>query len=241
LKKDTESLYFELNEDQAKELIKIADFTKKDVFYDLGSGTGKVVLEVVKHSPVQKSIGIESMKKLHEKARMRLIREHTVGKIKNLKRVDFWLGHLGNEDEDNDGNLILDYSDATVIFASLDEHEDDILYYKERLCWNKTRIIKKDIPLVGYRSVANRFDTECWLFLSKPPHKRINKKDWVRSISPDFQTLDDVYDYYFNQLVKRFEKLYLQDGKSKTYSKRMAKRDTISSLLQLKMVINERF
>lgn len=241
MKTESETPYFELNEEQCKELIKLANFEPKDIFYDLGSGTGRVVLEVVKHSRVAKSIGIESMKKLHEKARLNLVREHAKGRIKNLKRVDFWLGHLDNEYEDNYGNLILDYSDATVIFASLDEQEDDVYYYKKRTCWKKTRIIKKDIPLVGYSSVANRSNLNCWFFLSKQTHRKINKREWIRSVHPNFRTIDDVYNYYFNQLMKRFERLYLHDGKSVKYSKRMAKKDAMSSLLQLKTVVNERF
>ena len=236
-----ETPYFELNEEQCREMIKLADFTRKDVFYDLGAGTGKVVLEVAKHSPVRKSIGIESMKKLHEKARLGLIREHSAGKIKNLKRVDFWLGSLYNEDEDVDGNLSLDYSDATVVFASTDEVEEDVDDYEERMNWNKIRLIKKDIPLVGYKSIANRSNTECWLFLSKPPHKRIKKREWIRSVSPNFDTIDDIYDYYYNQLCRRFERLILADGVTKDYARRRSKKEATSSLLGLKMLVNSRF
>jgi len=39
---------FELNDKQIAELISLADFKKGDIFYDLGCGEGKVVIEVAK-------------------------------------------------------------------------------------------------------------------------------------------------------------------------------------------------
>jgi len=79
---------FELNTFQINELISLAKFNTKDIFFDLGSATGKVVREVVKQTNVKMAIGIESDFKKYEKARKCAIQELTKDE---LNRIDFWL------------------------------------------------------------------------------------------------------------------------------------------------------
>ena len=231
---DCNSEYFELNNKQISELIKLAKFKKNDVFYDLGAGTGKVVMAVAKSSPVVKSIGIENTKCIYEKARKQLNNQYRNGKIKNLDRVDFWLGSITNEEVDNDDILTLDYSDATIVFAGNAEDFGDIKLYKERIKHKKLRLISKDIPLVGYESKANRSNNDCWFFLSKRPFKRISKKMWIKSVCPSFKSLNDIYDYYYNRLERRFRE---NPEKPDKISKKLAR----SAILELQLLINERF
>lgn len=238
--KKPEIPYFELNKNQINELINLAQFKKGDIFYDLGCGRGCVVIEVAKTS-VTKSIGIESSKKLYNKARLRLNQGIRRRKVKNFEKTDFWLSRLDNQDVDNDNKQTIDFSDAKVVFYSLDEDEylkSDFINYN---VWNKAKIIKKDIPLIGYDSEANRSNKDCWLFLTKPPYKKLSRKKWIKSVSDDFDSIDDLYVYYYEQLSKRFENLYLRYKRSKKYSEKMGKKHAESSLLQLKMSINNRY
>lgn len=239
--KNLENEIFQLNKEQIYELIKIANFEKKDIFYDLGCGAGNVVIEIAKTN-VLRSIGIESSRKYYEIAKNNLYQQISNKEIKNYKKIDFWLSHIDNQDVDNSGKEVIDFSDATVIFYSMDEHEEFLSDLKSWNLWNKSRIIKKDIPLVGYESYANRKCNDCWFFLTDKNHKRIkSKKVWAKSISEDFNGIDDVYEYYFKQLYDRFKKMYLIEKKSQKYSEKIARKNTESSLLQLKMVVNDRF
>ena len=241
MKGKIENKVFELNKNQINELIKLAQFKKGNVFYDLGSGSGKIVIQVAQ-TPVSKSIGVESCRKLYNMARKLLNQGIKNGEIKFFDKIDFWLSNIDNQDVDNDNDPVIDFSNATVVFYSMDETESVISDLKEWKIWNKVKLIKKDIPLIGYESESNKSDKDCWLFLTKPPYKRIkNKNKWAKTISDDFKTIDSVYDYYFKKLSKRFEKLYLNDKRMKDYSKRMGIKNAESSLLQLKISVHERF
>lgn len=239
--KDLENKIFQINKEQINELINLANFGKKDIFYDLGCGIGKVVFEVAKTN-VLRSIGIESSKKYYEIAKNSLYRQIRNKRIQNYKKIDFWLSTIDNQDIDNDQKPVIDFSDATVIYHSMDEDEDFISDLKSWSLWKKSRIIKKDIPLVGYESISNRKCNDCWFFLTNKNHKRIkSKKVWAKSVSNDFNDIDDVYDYYFRQLCERFKKMYLNEKKSKKYSEKMGRKNAEGSLLQLKMIVNDRF
>ncbi|MBM3468034.1 MAG: hypothetical protein FJX71_01215 [Alphaproteobacteria bacterium] len=54
--------YGEITYDSASHILNDLDLTKNDVFYDLGSGVGKLVLQVYLTTPVKKSVGIELSK-----------------------------------------------------------------------------------------------------------------------------------------------------------------------------------
>ena len=49
-------------------LLKDLQLTEKDVFYDLGSGVGKIPVQVYLQSPVQKSVGVELSPTRHARA-----------------------------------------------------------------------------------------------------------------------------------------------------------------------------
>lgn len=113
---------------------------KNDVFYDLGSGYGRVVRAAIKHGKVRKAVGIE-----HEDdrfCRAREIAKRTMSK-KELKKIDFWLGDM----ED------FDISDATVIYEGHEPFEEDKMYRKLLKGKKGVKIIKRHLPLVGYRPI----------------------------------------------------------------------------------------
>jgi hypothetical protein len=219
---------FELNDEQIRELIKLAKFTEKDVFYDRGSGEGRVVIQVAKLTKVKKSIGIEAYRKPYKIARENANNQLT---LEQLRRVDFWFGEMKSEPmkDDYDSDYFYDISDATVIYNSLHEELDDLDYYKDMLKKRGARIVTKDLPLVGFRSEANRADRDCWLFMMRMPLKRItSKKEWARSVLGRYDaTMEDLYHHFGRQLAER----------KKYYSKK----DIVETILNLKLVVNRRF
>lgn len=88
----------------------------KDVFYDLGSGSGKAVLSAVLFFNVNKSIGIELLPPLYEQANTQLkkaiqrFEQHDVEKeyLPQMERIQFI----------NDSFLHYDFGDADIIYVA---------------------------------------------------------------------------------------------------------------------------
>jgi len=190
---------FQLTKIQRKALIEFANIGHKDVFYDLGSADGKVVLDIVKQTNVKKAIGIESSKIHHNKAKRSVLCQLPK---KDLRRIDFWLGEFG---EGGCGCYDYDISDATIVYNSLNEERSEINYYRDQFKSKQIKIIKKDLPLVGFWSIPYCKNRNCWFFLIPFPLKRIQGKNkWAISVlGQNNVTIDNVYEYYNQQLKKR--------------------------------------
>ena len=119
-------LPYEIDDDQIRELIKLANLHPNDVFYDLGSARGRVIIALAKETQIKKAIGIEYERELYDKARRYAHDELTIGQ---LKKIDFWFGNIDFEADDGDG-YFYDLSDATVVYNSTDEDEDTIRHLK---------------------------------------------------------------------------------------------------------------
>lgn len=221
---DSKDKTFELNAEQITDLIRLADFNETDIFYDMGSGKGQVVIQVAKQTKVKKSIGIEKDKETYEKARRTAIDELT---LEQRRKTDFWYGDMDARQEDG-SDYFYDIWDATVVYYSLHEGLDDVLYYRRRFGKRRLKIITKDLPIVGYRSQANRSNPDCWFFLMRYPLRRITtKKQWVRSVlGRQNATIDDVYEYFAKQLEKR---------------PAHGRKSVIDAILNLKQLVNKRF
>lgn len=99
-------LYGEIKHGSIEKLVDYLNLTKADVFFDLGSGIGKVVVQVALLSPVKKSVGIELSKTRHKDATSALMEAYT------------WLPHLKNRCEFLNADLMTaDLSSATVIYT----------------------------------------------------------------------------------------------------------------------------
>jgi hypothetical protein len=219
--------FFELNEAQISELISLAAFHPNDVFYDLGSGEGKTVIEVAKVSNVKRSIGIEHYVEPSEKGKRAAIADLSPAQ---QRKLSFWYGEIDAKLHDG-CNFTYDLDDAKVLYFSHHEDMETLEYFKERFPEKRLRIITKDLPLVGYPSEANRYDADCWFFLTQWPLRnkaRITSKNkWAESVLGVLGVnLEQVGSYFGGQLSKR-----------KAYSKK----DVIDSLLELDRLINERF
>ncbi|QLH08811.1 hypothetical protein [Candidatus Nitrosotenuis sp. DW1] len=222
---------FELSPKHINSLFRLLKTNTKDVFYDFGCGRGLAVCQAVTKYHMNLSIGIELNLDYYEFARKYAIDRLTKNQ---LRKIEFHLGRFDNDDT-YEGNFIYDYSDATIVYSSLDEEIEDLDFYKKRLNWKKVKIVKKDIPLIGFDFEANREHQDCWLFMMKYPFKRIKDKDrWASLVlGKDNVSITNLYEHYFTLLENRHLKL--------GWSKSEAKKDANSSVRNLKKIVCQRF
>ena len=105
-KASSSSLYGEITFGALDKLIAYLDLNEKDVFFDLGSGVGKVVLQVAMTSPVKKAIGVELSKSRFHEA-VGVLDEATKEKHVARRKCEFR----------NENILETDLSKATVIYS----------------------------------------------------------------------------------------------------------------------------
>jgi len=101
--KNVVTIYGELLTESVTEILDKLNIKKNDVFYDLGSGTGRICLQVYLEKDI-KCIGIEYVKPRHEIAEKSL---ELLKKIyKNTRKIKFINGDFFDTD----------WSDATIIY-----------------------------------------------------------------------------------------------------------------------------
>lgn len=118
-------------------IIQGLDIDKHDVFYDLGSGTGKVALQFCLTTPIQKSYGIEALEVRHTIAEKAYI---------NLKQQlpELFIGkHL---ESIHDNFLTYNLENPTVIFTDSLCFTDDTIKNLTKIL-NNIRTIKYVISL----------------------------------------------------------------------------------------------
>ncbi|MEM7496045.1 MAG: hypothetical protein AAF471_08010, partial [Myxococcota bacterium] len=97
------STYGEITIGGADQLLEAFDLTAKDIFYDLGSGRGQLVLHAALATPARKSIGIELSRMRHDEA-VRAFERVTASGALHPKRVELRLADILQDD----------WSDATA-------------------------------------------------------------------------------------------------------------------------------
>lgn len=179
---------------QILNMLELGNVGGNDIFYDLGSGHGRVVRIAVTKGRVKKAIGIEVDEDRFCMSRNIAKRELS---RRQLRKVDYWLGYL------QDYKL----SDATVVYEGHYEVKDEVNTYKKILGKRRVKIIKRDLPLISYLPISvNRTSRNCWFFLMKYPlhrHKTRSKNKWASYVlGRNNVTIRDVYDYYDKQMKK---------------------------------------
>jgi len=186
----------ELNDEQIDNLFGLLQLKQSDVFYDLGCGTGKVVLEAVKKRNVQRSVGIEINSKFIGIAKQRLKKLSLPSEYEN--RIKFLQGDFVKRSE---GCYFFDISDATAVYNSLSPRGNSIFYNHQFGKIPDIKIAKRDLPLVGYCPKAvSRKDLLCPFFLMLTPlekYRIYSKKKWATiALNSKDAEIDDVYRYY---------------------------------------------
>jgi H3 lysine-79-specific histone-lysine N-methyltransferase len=100
------SLYGEITFASLNKLLEYLDLGEKDVFFDLGSGVGKVVLQVAMTSPVKKATGVE-LAATRYKESMKVLDAAAKEKSVSRRKCEFR----------NENILETDLSKATVIYT----------------------------------------------------------------------------------------------------------------------------
>ena len=128
MKKSNDDIY-EISNTQIKNLIDLADFKKTDVFYDLGSGTGKAVILASLFGDFSKLVGIEEIEDLH-RASVDIFRRYET-EVKPIlpSEKQKQVIELVNSDF-----LEFDISEADLIFAHSTCFYDELMIALEKKC-----------------------------------------------------------------------------------------------------------
>ncbi len=132
--------YGECTPEAVEHILAVTGAKPDEVFYDLGSGTGKMVVFAAFFLPLKKSVGIELLSELHEAARMvgrRYIEEiqPQLADARCNTKLEYRLGDIF------EANL----SDADIVVSHCCTCFDDVLMQKlsDKLetCTSGTRIV----------------------------------------------------------------------------------------------------
>ncbi len=119
-------------------VFKLLDLKEDDVFYDLGCGDGRVVVEAAKRFPVKKVVCVELRKELAEETRRRAKKEGVADRVQVIEG-DFFKINL---------------SEATAIYMYLLTSVNEALKPKlKRELRPGTRIVTLDFPIPGWEPV----------------------------------------------------------------------------------------
>jgi ribosomal protein L16/L10AE len=99
-------VYGEITHQSVNKLLDYLNLGTKDIFFDLGSGVGKVVLQTALITPIKKAIGIELSEVRHKDA------------ISALEKAMQWVPDIYHKCEFRNADLMTqDLSQATVIYS----------------------------------------------------------------------------------------------------------------------------
>jgi 16S rRNA A1518/A1519 N6-dimethyltransferase RsmA/KsgA/DIM1 with predicted DNA glycosylase/AP lyase activity len=127
------AVFFPSSKEMIKVIIGFADIKKNDVFYDLGSGDGRILVEAAKEGI--KVVGIE---------KNRLLNWFTRKKIKKFKNVNVIQGDVFKQK----------INDASIIVAYLSQKVTERLQKKiEKEVKKGTRIILVDHKFLNWKPV----------------------------------------------------------------------------------------
>lgn len=132
--------YGECTPEAVAQMLSLTEAREGDVFYDLGSGTGKMVVYAAFLAPLKKSVGIELLPELHTAAQMvgEQYRTEIQPQMEDARRKTELCFQLGDIFE-------ADLSDATIIVSHCCTCFDDALMQrlsdKLESCNPGTRII----------------------------------------------------------------------------------------------------
>lgn len=102
----SDAMYGELMPSATERLFAYLELSKRDVFYDLGSGIGKVVLHAALALPLRRAVGIEMVRRRHDLA-VEVLDQIDARGLLQTETCELWCGDF----------MRLPISDATVIYT----------------------------------------------------------------------------------------------------------------------------
>jgi hypothetical protein len=143
-------------------LFSLAKLRGPDVFFDLGCGDASILICAVREYGVKRAVGFENDPTRNHRAKQRVKSEGLESKI----TIEWDM---------NDADL----SRADVIFSMLPEHDEDYETFVQNGIRSGTRLIKHDLPLLGFK-----FDAVDYPFYRMDfPFKLVaNADQWASSV-----------------------------------------------------------
>lgn len=170
---------------QIRKILSKINVGKNDIFYDLGSGHGRVIRTVVKHTKIKNVIGIEKdISRFCESIRI----SKKILTKEQKKRVEFICAKFEK----------YDFSDATIIYEGHEEDEKEVQMYKEKLKKRKVKIIKMDLPLIGYKPLKYVEIEKRRFYIMQYPFVSMKNKEmkWCAFVNKQNPTFKGISDYY---------------------------------------------
>ncbi len=171
-----------------RKMLELARVAPSDVFYDLGCGNATVLIFAVKEFGVKRAIGFEDNPVRNAFARRRVSDE---GLSKHITVKQNMFG--------------ADLSKADVILSMLMEYEEDYDRLFRQGVRKGTRLIKHDLPLIGFDYDDHDFP----FYLIQFPLRRMRSpNDWAaRVMRKGTATTSDVWhELYYYQYEKGYTK-----------------------------------
>lgn len=164
--------YGEILYPSVNKMIQFMDLREDDVFYDLGSGTGKVPLQFLLKSPVRKTFGIEASDKRNDFSRK--VYDQVKKECPELFKTGRELGCL------QANFLNIDISDATIIYTCSTCFSEDLLKEigklinrcpKVRYFISMKPITTCDLPYDTILNIECTWDrTKCYVYTPGPAY-----------------------------------------------------------------------
>ena len=183
-----------------RKILRLAQASKRDVFYDLGCGRGQLCIVAVKEFGVKRAVGIEMHRGRAAKAR------RTVEALGLSDRIDI-------RDEDF---MDSDLSEATIAYCGLTEEEDDVEHFGNIL-QPGTRFVTLFLPFVGVLPTATDYP---FYRMDLPFRTTRGASSWVSSVLFRRANVDDLYRELDTDREYRYDKRVL----SKLVRKRLRDR-----------------
>ena len=155
-----------------RKILRLAQASKRDVFYDLGCGRGQLCIIAVKEFGVKRAVGIEMHRGRAAKAR------RTVETLGLSHRIDIW-------DEDF---MDSDLHEATIAYCGLTEEEDDVEHFGNIL-QPGSRFVTLFLPFVGVLPTATDYP---FYRMDLPFRMTSDASSWASSVLFRKANVDDL-------------------------------------------------
>lgn len=165
-------------------MLGLANFKPSDIFYDLGCGDASILILAVKEFGVRKAVGFEDNSKRHHIARKRVIEARLESNI--VIEKDFYKADL---------------SGANVIFDMLPENKDDYEKLYSNGIKDGTRLIKHELPLLGFLPDKSNYPFYRMTF---PLKKAASEDDWASAVLDKKAKIEELWHELYHYDEEKF-------------------------------------
>lgn len=168
---------------EVKRILRLANASRNDAFYDLGCGHGRVCMLAA--GKVRRAIGIEDHIATYREAVRQVRKAGLECKVK-IRNSDMATARIG---------------DATIVYTTLNEGYKDVDRF-ERVLKEGCRFISVHVPLIGIK--PNQIDG--MFFLMRVPFSHAgDEDDWARSVLRSKRgTATELYKKYRKRYGRKF-------------------------------------